>query len=86
MFNLNQNYPNPFNPSTTIKYNLFKSVIVNLKIYNLAGQEIETLINKYQIAGKHELKWIADGLSSGIYFYRLHVGEFSETKKLILQK
>ena len=83
---LSQNYPNPFNPSTTIKYTLSKSSIIALKIYNLAGQEIETLVEGFRHAGEHELKWEAEGLPSGIYFYRLQEGEFSETKKLILQK
>lgn len=80
------NYPNPFNQLTTIKYHLTKSNKVTIKICNLTGQEIETLVNRYQTAGEYELKWIADGLPSGIYFYRLQSGEYSETKKLILQK
>lgn len=65
---LSQNYPNPFNPSTTIKYTLSKSSIIALKIYNLAGQEIETLVEGFRHAGEHELKWEAEGLPSGIYF------------------
>lgn len=85
-FHLYQNYPNPFNPSTTIKYNLQKSNNVTLKIYNLAGQEIERLVNGFQIASKHETTWHPKNLSSGIYFYRLQAGEYMETKKLILQK
>jgi len=84
--NLFQNYPNPFNPSTTINYYLQKSNNVILKIYNLTGQEIETLINGYQIAGAHKITWQPKGLPSGIYFYNLKAGDFSETKKLILQK
>ena len=85
-FVLKQNYPNPFNPLTTINYILPKSDIVTLRIFNLKGQEIKTLVNKYQAAGEHEIEWQAEGLPSGIYFYKLQTGEFSETKKLILQK
>ncbi|MBD3340248.1 MAG: T9SS type A sorting domain-containing protein [Candidatus Lokiarchaeota archaeon] len=83
---LHQNYPNPFNPSTTIKYALQKSGNILLKIYNLSGQELEILANRYQTTGEYEITWQSKGLPSGIYFYRLQFGEFSETKKLILQK
>ena len=85
-FSLSQNYPNPFNPSTTIKYNLNQSGKVTLKIYNLSGQELETLINEFQVAGEKEVTWQPKGLPGGIYYYRLQAGDFSETKKLILQK
>jgi hypothetical protein len=89
-----QNYPNPFNPATTIKYHLNKSNFVILKIYNIAGQELETLFNGFQSNGDYQLVWQPKGLPSGVYFYRLQVGDpstgsgqrFSETKKLILQK
>ncbi|UCH64175.1 MAG: T9SS type A sorting domain-containing protein [Fidelibacterota bacterium] len=85
-FELQQNYPNPFNPMTTIRYDLSKSGHVSLKIYNLLGQEIETLVNGWCYAGRHEIKWAAEGLTSGIYFYNLRAGEFSETRKFVLQK
>ena len=85
-FYMKQNYPNPFNLETTIKYNLPKSSNVTLKIFNIVGQEIETLINEYQISGEHRVKWIPEGLPSGIYFYRLQSNKYSESKKLILQK
>lgn len=81
-----QNYPNPFNAATTIKYNLQKSCNVSVKIYNLSGHEVENLITGFQIKGEHEITWQSKGLPSGIYFYRLQAGDFSETKKLILQK
>lgn len=81
-----QNYPNPANPSTTIKYYLPRSCNVLLKIFNLAGREIEILVDRFQIAGEYKVKWVAQELPSGIYFYRLQIGDFSETKKLILQK
>ena len=59
---------------------------MTLCIYNLAGRKIETLINENQPAGAHEIDWTAEGLSNGIYFYRLESGEYTETKKIILQK
>jgi polyhydroxybutyrate depolymerase len=85
-FDLFQNYPNPFNPVTTIKYNLPESKNVTLKIYNLAGQEIETLVFGFQTAGEHQIAWQPKGLPSGIYFYRLQTDQFLETRKLIFQK
>lgn len=85
-YSLSQNFPNPFNPSTTIYYRLPKSGNVKLNIYDLLGQEIVSLVNSYQTAGEHEITWQPKGLSSGIYFYRLHAGEYAETKKLILHK
>ncbi len=85
-FALRQNYPNPFNASTTINYSLQKPGDVVLKIYNLAGQEVEILANGFQTAGEHEITWQPQGLQSGIYFCRIKAGEFSETRKLILQK
>ncbi|MBD3290712.1 T9SS type A sorting domain-containing protein [candidate division KSB1 bacterium] len=85
-FLLYQNYPNPFNPSTNIRYNLHESNNVKLQIFSLSGQMIETLIDGFQEAGAHKITWRPKGLASGIYFYKLRVGEFLETKKLILQK
>jgi hypothetical protein len=78
-----QNYPNPFHISTTIKYRLKKPVHVYLCIYDLNGQETETIVDQYQSAGRHVIVWRAEGLPGGVYFYRLLAGE---TKKLILQK
>jgi len=83
---LKQNYPNPFNPSTTIVYILQESDKISLKIYNLVGQEIETLINGYQIAGEHKIEWNPEGLPNGIFICRLQASEFFKTKKLILLK
>ncbi|MGH7450602.1 MAG: right-handed parallel beta-helix repeat-containing protein [bacterium] len=85
-FRLYQNYPNPFNPETTIKFKLPKSSLATLRIYNLAGQEIAILFDSFITAGEHEAKWQTQGLPSGVYFYRLQAGGFSEIKKLILQK
>ncbi len=85
-FTLYQNYPNPFNPATIIKYRLAKANKVTLKIFNLCGQEEETLVDDFQSAGEHTLYWQPKNLTSGLYFYRLYAGEFSATKKLILLK
>lgn len=79
-----ENYPNPFKQSTTITYNLNKSDIVIVEIYNRYGQVIDTLVNDIQKAGKHEVTWHSKGLPKGIYFCKLQADEFSETKKLIL--
>ena len=83
---LSHNYPNPFNSYTKIIYKLLKPSNVNLSVYNHNGQKIETLLNCFQTIGEHEIIWQPKGLPSGLYFYRLHSGEFLETKKLILQK
>lgn len=83
-FILDQNYPNPFNPSTAIYYALPKAQFVTLKIFNMAGQEVATLVNRQQDAGEHTFQWNAEKFPSGVYMYRLQAGEFSETKKMIL--
>ncbi|MBN1559814.1 VCBS repeat-containing protein, partial [candidate division KSB1 bacterium] len=85
-YDLSQNYPNPFNSSTTMKYSIIKITRVTLKVYNLKGQEIETIIDEQQTAGEKEVKWTPEGLSSGMYLYRLQAGHFSKTRKLILLK
>jgi hypothetical protein len=90
-FVLNQNYPNPFNPSTTIKYSIplivnGKSQLVTLKIYDILGREVATLVNKEQQPGNYEVVFNAKKLSSGTYFYRLSSSDFSKTIKIILLK
>ncbi len=85
-YEIRQNYPNPFNPSTTIRYELPKRSHIVLKIYNLLGQEVATLVNEEKTAGRYEVGWDAGGMASGVYFYRLQAGEFVETKTLILVK
>jgi photosystem II stability/assembly factor-like uncharacterized protein len=83
-FSLSQNYPNPFNPSTTIKYQLPKSSVVRLSVYDILGREVSILLNERRDAGVHEVKFDAAGLSSGVYFYRIQAGSFVETRKLLL--
>ena len=85
-FSLSQNYPNPFNPSTTIKWQQPIAGIVTLKIYDVLGREVTTLVNGELAVGKHEAKFDASRLSSGVYFYQLQAGEFIQTKKMILLK
>lgn len=83
-FSLNQNYPNPFNPSTTIQYALCSRQFVVLKVYDLLGMEIATLINQEKQAGSYEIDFDASLLSSGIYFYQLRAGSLIQTKKMII--
>ena len=83
-FVLHQNYPNPFNPATTIRYAIPKSGFVSLKVYNLHGQEIETIVNTEQAPGEHEVSWNPKNLASGVYVYRLQTEEFVAKKRLIL--
>ncbi|MGE5412105.1 MAG: T9SS type A sorting domain-containing protein, partial [Clostridiales bacterium] len=79
-----QNYPNPFNPSTVIQYRISKSGPVSLKIYDLLGRLVTTLVHQYQPEGEYTVRWSADTLPSGIYFYQLRSGSHSETKKMLL--
>ncbi|MEK7729306.1 MAG: T9SS type A sorting domain-containing protein, partial [candidate division KSB1 bacterium] len=81
---LAQNYPTPFNPSTTIHYGLARAGHVTLKVFNLAGQEVASLVDENQSEGEHALQWHAGELASGVYIYRLRAGEFVQSKKLIL--
>ena len=85
-FQLDQNYPNPFNPTTKISYLIPKSDFVTLKIYDILGREIQTLVNEYQKANRYSVDFNANGLASGVYFYRIKAGGFSEVKKLIIIK
>jgi hypothetical protein len=85
-FNLNQNYPNPFNPSTTISYSLKEGNHVSLKVFDVLGKEVSTLVNQYQNAGNYSFKFNAVSYMSGIYFYRIESGNFVSVKKMILSK
>jgi hypothetical protein len=81
-----QNYPNPFNPSTTIKYELPKSAEVRLSVFDLLGREVSVLVNERKDAGVHEIKFDGSNLASGVYFYRLKAGDFTQSKRLLLLK
>ncbi|MEO8666746.1 MAG: T9SS type A sorting domain-containing protein [Ignavibacteria bacterium] len=85
-FELSQNYPNPFNPSTTINYQLTQGDRVTLKVFDLSGKEISTLVNEKQEAGYYSIKFDGTGISSGIYFYRITSGNFISVKRMILVK
>ncbi len=85
-YNLEQNYPNPFNPSTSIMYSLPKSGLVELKIYDITGAEVGTLINDYQNAGVYKVVYSAENLSSGIYIYELRSGDTRLSKKMLYLK
>jgi len=85
-FRLYQNYPNPFNPSTIVQYEVPKNGLVTIKVYDILGREVRTLVNQYQNKGRYEINFNASNLSSGVYFYQLKAGEFINTKKMILLK
>ncbi|MDP4195669.1 MAG: Ig-like domain-containing protein [Bacteroidota bacterium] len=85
-FAMEQNYPNPFNPSTTISYQLPQSSFVTLKIYDILGKEVATLVNENQAAGKYNINFNANSLTSGIYIYKISAGSFSVSKKMMLMK
>ncbi|MBC8043306.1 MAG: T9SS type A sorting domain-containing protein, partial [Rhizobacter sp.] len=85
-FGLKQNYPNPFNPSTTIRYELAAPSDVKLNVFDVLGREVATLVNQRQSAGNYRVGFNASNLSSGIYFYRLQTGNFTQTKKMLLVK
>jgi hypothetical protein len=86
IYSLEQNYPNPFNPSTTIKYSLSEDGFVKLAVYNLLGEEVTSLVNAEQKAGRYEVVFNASKLSSGVYLYQLQTGEFISVKKMLLLK
>jgi hypothetical protein len=85
-YSLSQNYPNPFNPTTTISFKLANSTFVSLKIYNILGNEVLTLVNQVMPGGKHEIKFDAVGVPSGVYLYTITAGDFVDIKKMILMK
>ncbi|HKB86828.1 MAG TPA: T9SS type A sorting domain-containing protein, partial [Ignavibacteriaceae bacterium] len=85
-YELEQNYPNPFNPTTTIKYQLPEKNHVSLRIYDILGDLVKTLVDEEQAPGYYSVSWNAGGLASGVYFYRVISGSFVSTKKLMLLK
>ncbi len=85
-YELSQNYPNPFNPTTTITYQIPKEGFVKLKIYDILGNEVKTLVNGYKPAGRYKINFDASRFASGVYFYRLNINNYTSTKKLVLLK
>ena len=85
-FNLEQNFPNPFNPSTTISFSIPEETFVKLEVFNSIGEKVSTLVSENLIAGNYTYEWNAPGFTTGIYFYKITAGNFSETKKMILLK
>jgi hypothetical protein len=85
-YRLEQNYPNPFNPLTKIKYSVPQISNVIIKVFDILGNKIETLVNEEKSAGTYKITWYAEGLPSGIYFYKIQTGTFAETKKMVLMK
>jgi hypothetical protein len=85
-YKLDQNFPNPFNPSTKIKYSVPQPSNVTIKVFDILGREIETLVNEEKPIGTYELTWNAANLPSGVYFYQLKAGNYKAVKKMILMK
>jgi len=90
-YSVSQNYPNPFNPSTTIKYAIPQQSFVRIKVYDIVGREVKTLVNTERSPGIYSVQWNGDNnygskVSSGIYIYRVVAGNFTQVKKMILLK
>jgi subtilisin-like proprotein convertase family protein len=85
-YELRQNYPNPFNPVTKISFSIPHQTIVTIKIYDILGREVETLVNGIKNAGNYEVEWNAGNYASGVYFYRIETGEFTDVKKMVVLK
>ena len=85
-FVLDQNYPNPFNPSTNIQYSIKENCYVELKVFDLIGSEIATLVNEEKAPGNYDVSFDASSLSSGIYLYTIKAGSFIQTRKMLLMK
>jgi hypothetical protein len=85
-YSLTQNYPNPFNPATSISFSLPKRDNVELKVFDIQGKEVATLINEALNAGKHDIKFDAQNLATGVYIYRLKTSQFTQSRKMTLIK
>jgi hypothetical protein len=85
-FTLHQNYPNPFNSATSIKIDIAKSCLIILKVYDISGREIKTLINENRNGGSYIINFDASEFASGVYFYRIEAGDFTDTKKMLFVK
>lgn len=83
-YKLHHNYPNPFNPNTKIRFDISKLSSVKLIVYNILGEEITTLVNEKLNAGSYTVNWDGSGYPSGVYFYKLIAGDFTDTKKMLL--
>ena len=86
VFNLSQNYPNPFNPATTLRFSVADARFVTLKVFDILGREVATLVNEQLRPGNYSIQWNGSSLASGVYFYRIEAGNFRQTKKMLLQK
>ncbi|MFA8344463.1 MAG: T9SS type A sorting domain-containing protein, partial [Rhodothermaceae bacterium] len=85
-YSINQNYPNPFNPTTTIEYIIPEESFVTLTVYNVLGKKVATLVNKIQKSGNYKINFDAANLASGVYFYKIKAGSYSDTKRMLLIK
>ena len=90
-FALHQNYPNPFNPTTQIKFDLAEDGLVTIKIYDVMGRQLKTLVNSVKTAGYHSIRWdatndLGEGVSAGMYIYMIQAGDFVSTRKMVLLK
>ncbi len=86
VYQLYQNYPNPFNNITTIQYKIISPQRVKLEIFNILGQRMTTLVDRFTQPGIYQIQWKTQGYASGLYFYRLKAGDFIQTKKMLLIK
>jgi hypothetical protein len=86
VYSLGQNYPNPFNPATVIDFSIAKQSVVTLKVFNILGQEVSTLVNETMLPGNHQVSFNARNLASGMYFYRLQAGNFTDIRKMVILK
>ncbi|MBE0538427.1 MAG: T9SS type A sorting domain-containing protein [Ignavibacterium sp.] len=85
-YSLDQNYPNPFNPTTTIRYAIPEDNFVSIKLYDILGNEVITLVNEQKQAGRYEMLFNASNIASGVYYYQISSGNFTQTRKLMLMK
>ena len=91
VYSLSQNYPNPFNPETSISYAIAKAGMIELSVYNVLGIRINTLVSEYRAEGEYTVKWYGDTesgapVASGVYFYKLKAGDYTDTRKMMLLK
>ncbi|MEO8232381.1 MAG: T9SS type A sorting domain-containing protein, partial [Ignavibacteriota bacterium] len=85
-YSLEQNYPNPFNPTTTISYSIPSDNFVTIKLYDVLGNEVITLVNEQKQAGRYEMLFNASNIATGVYYYQINSGTFAQTRKLMLLK